>query len=78
MLKAAVAERGSGCCVELEPLLVGQEHRDAGPVLALEEDLLHLVVGRLDVDFRLPQLGALAGDQVVAVDRRRVAKLEKV
>ncbi len=57
--------------VELQAFLVRDEHRHFRSVFARVENLLRFVVGRIEIDFRLAEDSALAGRQVVTIDRGR-------
>ena len=57
--------------VELEPPAVRDEHRHPRAILALEKHLPGLVSLGIEIDLWLAQQRALAGLDVVAIDRRR-------
>ena len=61
-------EHGGALAVELEALLVDDEHRHHRTVLGGVEDLLALVSGRVEVDVGDVERGALARGHVVTED----------
>ena len=62
--------------VFLEALPVGEKHRHARAVLALIENLLGRVIVRFEIDLRAEERAALAGLQVVAINRRRLGEAD--
>ncbi len=60
--------------VELEALLVDDEHRDLRPILARIKDLLRLVIVGIEFDFCLAEDLGCSRRDIVLVDRRRVGE----
>ena len=50
---AVAVEQGRVVAAERQPFLGGDEHRNLGAVLAGVENLLRLIKGRIELDFRL-------------------------
>ena len=57
--------------VELQALLVRDEHRHAGAVFARVEDLFGFVISRIEIHLRLAKHSALTRSEVVAIDQSR-------
>src|SRR5204862_6367094 len=71
-VKATVAIKVSWVLsVELQALLVRDEHRHAGAVFAGVEDLFGFVISRIEVHLRLAKDSALTRSEVVAIDQSR-------
>ena len=74
-VEAAVGiKKGWTLSVEHEPFLVNDEHGDLGPVFARIEDLLGLIVVRIELDLGLAEDLGSSGRNIIFVDGRGVGE----